>query len=188
LGFVSGVPVFVAVGSGGSIFRSSDLLNWTSVSNTTEDLNGVSFFPLGGVFVATGANGTLLTSPDGSTWTAQNSRTGNTLRGVALGLTASGFRYAAVGDAGTIVTSGDGLDWSAVAPPPLAQNLRSVVVGSRFLAVGQDGAVAYSDDGLIWSPASAYPPNPPPPGLNAVIFTPAMYVAVGASGANAVSR
>jgi hypothetical protein len=184
-GLVRG-PVIVAVGSGGSIFTSTDIVNWTqAVSNTTNDLNGVSF--VNGIFVASGANGTLLTSPDGINWTTQTSGTASALRGAAFGFTASGGRYVVVGDAGTIVTSGDALAWSPVAPP-LAQNLRSVVFGTRFVAVGQGGAVVggavlYSDDGLNWTPASAVSAD-----LNAAIFTPAMYVAVGASGANAVSR
>jgi hypothetical protein len=182
LGFV-GVSVFVAVGSGGSIFTSTDGgTTWTpAISNTPNDLNGVSF--LNGAFIASGANGTLLTSPDGVTWTVQTSNTPNTLRGAAFGLIAGAGRYVALGDAGTIVTSSDALAWTPVVPPPLAQNLRSVVFGTRFIAVGQGGAVAYSDDGLAWTPASAGSAD-----LNAAIFTPAMYVAVGASGANAVSR
>lgn len=183
LGFLPGVSVFVAVGSSGSIFTSTDSgTTWTqATSNTPNDLNGVSF--LNGLFIASGAKGTLLTSPDGTTWTPQTSNTPSALRGAAFGLIAGVGSYVVVGDAGTIVTSTDsGTTWSAVAPP-LAQNLRSVVFGTRFIAVGQGGAVAYSDDGLGWPPASAGSAD-----FNAVIFTPAMYVAVGASGANAVSR
>jgi hypothetical protein len=181
VGFV-GFQLFVAVGSGGSIFTSSDSgTTWTQVAPVTpNDLNGVTF--VNGSFIATGANGTLLTSLDGSSWTAPNSGTANALRGAAFGLVAGAGRYVAVGDAGTIVTSSDTLSWSPVAPP-LSQNLRGVVFGSRFLAVGQGGAVAYSDDGLNWSTASAGAAD-----LSAVIFTPGMYVAVGAFGANAVSR
>jgi hypothetical protein len=62
-------------------------------------------------------------------------------------------------------------------------NLRSVTFGSRFVAVGQGGAVAYSDDGINWSTSSAGSLD-----LNRVIFTPGMYVAVGAGGANAVAK
>lgn len=181
LGSVSFTPVFVAVGAAGSIFTSRDLANWTSVVPVTPDeLYAVSF--LNGGFVAVGAKGALLTSPDGSNWTAQDSKTQNTLRGVAHAVTLTGARYVAVGDAGTVATSSDAIVWSA-AVPPLAQNLRRVTFGSRFIAVGQGGAVAYSDDGLNWTPASAGSAD-----LNAVIFTPGMYVAVGASGANTVSR
>jgi hypothetical protein len=185
IGVVSGFTVFVAVGNGGSIFISGDLLKWIPAkSNTANDLFGVSF--INGIFVATGAAGTLLTSPDASTWTPQTSNAPSTsaLRSVAFGPTASGFRYVAVGDAGTIVTSGDVVKWDPVTPPPLAQNLNSVVFGSRFVAVGQGGKIAYSDDGLSWSLASAAGSDD----LASVIFAPAMYVTVGAAGANAVSK
>ena len=181
LGTVSGSPVYVAVGSGGRIFWSTDLVTWNAAASTTaEDLFGVAFLPSG--FVAVGANGTLLTSPDGANWTAQVSGTGSALRSVAFGLSlAAGSRYVAVGD-GTIVTSTDAATWTPVPSPP-ASNLQSVVFGSRFVAVGQGGAVAYSDDGINWSLLTAGSLD-----LNRVIFVPGMYMAVGAAGANAVAK
>lgn len=187
LGGVSGLTTFVAVGNGGAIFRSNDPVNgtWTPVvSNTVNHLFGVSF--LNGGFVATGAGGTLLTSPDGINWTPQVSNVPNTiaLRSAAFGLTPSGFLHVAVGDAGTIVTSADGgITWVPVAPAPLAQNLNSVVFGSRFVAVGQGGKVVYSDDGLSWPTTSAGSDD-----LASVVFSPAMYVAVGGLGANAAAK
>jgi hypothetical protein len=152
------------------------------------DLYSVSF--PNGTFVATGANGTLLTSPDAVTWTAQSSNTLTALRGTTYGTgSAAGAsaHYVVVGDLGTIVTSTDGTSWS-LTPPPLTQNLRAVRFGTRFVAVGQAGVVAYSDDAINWSLSSVPASVPPPPDLAAVIFTPAMYLAVGASGANAVSK
>jgi hypothetical protein len=182
LGSVSGTPVYVAVGSGGAIFRSADLVNWSqAASPLPSDLFGVAFLPAG--FVAVGANGTLLTSPDGANWTAQNSKTAAALRSVAFGLSlAAGARYVAVGD-GIIVTSTDAVNWTAIPPPPPVTNLRSVTFGSRFLAVGQGGNIAYSDDGINWFASTAASPD-----LNGVIFAPGLYMAVGASGANAVAK
>ena len=101
--------------------------------------------------------------------------------------------FRSVGDAGTIVTSNDGgATWAVL--PQLTQNgnpvgLNSVVFGSRFVAVGQDllaaqpGTVAYSNDGINWFPTSAGTAN-----LSRVVFTPAMYVAVGEAGANAFAK
>jgi photosystem II stability/assembly factor-like uncharacterized protein len=139
---------------------------------------------LNGRFVATGAAGTLLTSPDGSTWTSRNSNTPNALLGVAFRLSA-GVRYVAVGDAGTIVTSSDddAGTWSPPIAPVTAQNLRSVAHGSRFVAVGQGGAVVFSDDGANWTTASAGSAD-----LAQIVVAPAMYMAVGAAGANVVSK
>jgi len=182
-GIVFGLGLYVAVGDGGKIFTSSDLVTWNPVTSspTLNDLYSVSF--LNGGFVATGASGTLLTSPDGVTWTARVSTppTANTLRGAAFSAS-TGVRYVAVGDAGTIVTSTDGIAWSPIAPP-LAQNLSGVVFGSRFVAVGQGGAAVFSDDGATWTLTSAGSAN-----LTRVLFAPAMYFAVGAAGANAVSK
>ncbi len=94
-----------------------------------------------------------------------------------------------MGDAGTIFTSTDGVAWSPTAPPS-APNLRSVTnggaLGTRFLAVGVGGAVMFSDDGSAWSPPSTPPPGLPD--LARVIFTPGMYIAVGATGAIAFAK
>jgi len=176
-----GAGLHVATGNGGNIFTSPDLVTWAqATSNTVNDLYSVSFSIDG--FVATGANGTLLTSPDGVTWTVRVSNTASALRGAAFSaLTA--VRYVAVGDAGAIVTSADGIVWNLVTPPPLAQNLSGIVFGSRFVAVGQGGAVAFSDDGTNWTLTSAGSAN-----LTRVLFAPAMYIAVGAAGANVVSK
>ena len=177
-----GAGVHVAVGNGGNIYTSSDLGSaWVPANSmTTNDLYSVSF--LNGGFVATGAAGTLLTSGDGIGWTPRISNTINALRGVAFRLSA-GVRYVAVGDAGTIVTSSDdGSTWSSPIAP-VTENLTSVVHASRFVAVGQGGRVVFSDDGTNWTPASSGSVD-----LAQVVAAPAMYMAVGAAGANFVSK
>src|SRR5213592_985317 len=175
-GLVSSAARYVAVGNGGNIFMSADLVTWTpQASNTTNDLYNVAFPK--DTFVATGANGTLLTSPDAITWTPQSSNTSAALRGTTYGpapATGASAQYVVVGDAGTILTSADGTSWS-VTPPPLSQDLRAIRFGTRFIAVGQGGAVAYSDDAINWSSSSV----PGLPDLASIIFTPAMYLAVG---------
>jgi len=187
-GLVSSAARYVAVGNGGTIFMSTDLTTWTlQASNTTNDLYNVAFPK--DVFVATGANGTLLTSPDAITWTVQSSNTLAALRGTTYGTgpaAAASAHYVVVGDSGTIVTSTDGTSWS-VTPPPLSQDLRAIRLGTRFVAVGRGGAVVYSDDAINWS-VGGFPPGAPAPDLASIVFTPAMYLAVGPLGANAVSR
>ena len=184
-----GAGVHVAVGNGGIIYTSSDLGSaWVPANSmTTNDLYSVSF--LNGGFVATGAAGTLLTSPDGIGWTSRISNTINALRGVAFRLSA-GVRYVAVGDAGTIVTSSDdGSTWSSPIAP-VTENLTSIVHASRFVAVGQGvagqgGRVVFSDDGTTWTPTSV---GSGAEDLAQVVAAPAMYMAVGAAGANFVSK
>jgi hypothetical protein len=184
-GFVPSGPTYVAVGDGGNIFTSPDLVTWTAATSPTGDaLYNVSF-PKDS-FVATGANGTLLTSADAVTWVAQNSGTSMALRGSTYGTNPAGVSYyVVVGDSGTIVTSTDGTSWSVTTLPGFP-NLRAIRFGTRFVAVGQ-GAIAYSDDAINWS-VPGFPPGSPAPDLASVIFTPAMYLAVGPAGANAVSR
>ena len=187
LGIVSGAARYVAVGAAvagaGSIFTSADLVTWIpATSNTPNDLFSVSF--LNGGFVATGAGGALLTSPDGTTWTVRNSTTSTALRSTAFGTgsAAAGARFVVVGDAGTILTSIDGTTWNLTTLSSL-QNLRGITFGSRFVAVGQGSTVVYSDDAVNWVPAPSNSGD-----LAAITPAPAMYVAVGALGANAVSK
>ena len=186
VGTPSNLTTFVAVGDGGAIFVSNDAVTWTPVPPiTANNLLGVSF--INGQYVATGAAGTVLTSLDARTWAAQTSVTGNALRGAAFANTVTGPRYVAVGDAGTVLTSPDAIAWTPI-PSLFAENLNSVVFGSRFVAVGQaplgQGArAAFSDDGLSWTVTSAGSSD-----LTSVLFAPSMYLAVGAAGANAVSR
>lgn len=187
-GFAFGItPTYVAVGNGGAIYMTHDLVTWNSITPpaTPNDLTSVSV--LNGSFLATGVGGTLLTSPDGSTWSSlsTNTTTTSTLRGIAFSAI-SGI-YVAVGDAGTIITSTDNTASWTLVPAPLAQDLRGVTTGgaagTRFLAVGQGGAVVYSDDGLQWRSASSGTAS-----LAKVLFVGGMYLGVGDAGANAVSK
>jgi photosystem II stability/assembly factor-like uncharacterized protein len=180
-GSVSGAPIYVAVGNGGNIFTSPDLVTWTKAPTTGNDLYNVSF--PNGTFVATGAGGTLLTSTDAGKWTPQISNTPNALRGATYGTGSAGAYYVAVGDSGTILTSTDLTTWNTT-PPPLTQGLRAIRFATRFVAVGQGGMVAYSDDAINWLTT----PSGSASGLAAITFAPAMYLAVGASGANAASQ
>ncbi|TMG72706.1 MAG: hypothetical protein E6H75_14955, partial [Betaproteobacteria bacterium] len=107
-GLVSGAVVYVAVGNGGKIFTSADLVTWTAATSPTGNNLHIVSFP-NSTFVATGASGTLLTSPDASIWTVvQNVPTSSALRGATYGTgSAAGAsaQYVVVGDSGTIVTS-----------------------------------------------------------------------------------
>jgi hypothetical protein len=189
LGNVASGARFVAVGNAGTIFTSADALNWSAVTPvvTPNDLLGVSF--VDGGFIATGANATLLTSANGTDWKVQNSNAPPTvsLRGAAFSATNPGTRFVVVGDAGTILTSSDGVNWSAITLPGSAPDLRSVTAGgatgARFLAVGTGGTAVYSDDATTWTPAATGATD-----LESVFFAPAMYLAVGSAGANAVSK
>lgn len=91
--------MYVAVGAGGVILRSTDATTWTAqASPTTNDLLAVTY---GTQFVAVGKAGTILTSPDGITWTARTSGTTADLTAILRTLTG----YTAVGAAGTVLNT-----------------------------------------------------------------------------------
>ena len=125
---------YYAAGDGGTIVTSTDGVTWTTAtSNTTNNLNGISY---GTSFLAVGDSGTILTSIDGVTWTIVTAVT------PATTATKANLRHAisigtirvAVGEAGTIVTSVDsGATWTTttLAGKP---NLVSVAAKTHLVA------------------------------------------------------
>jgi hypothetical protein len=126
----------VAVGSGGTVIRSSDGQNWTlstATSATTSDLYAVSYNLCGlakWYWVAVGASGTILATSDtsGATgWTTVSSGISSAIRGIACtpnstpsalpgGTPATTIPlWVAVGDGGVLLTSTDGMNWSTPA-------------------------------------------------------------------------
>lgn len=178
-----GAGTYVAVGNAGGIYSNANAGvtgAWTArTSGTTQNLYGVAF--VNDQFIAVGAQGTLLTSPDGVTWTARTSNTPNALRGVTYGV----GTYVAVGDAGTVVSSADGATWTEQTIPT-TQSLYAVIFGPdvQFVAVGTSGAVIYSTTGTNGSWLSAHAGT-----IDLYGIAPnAVYIAVGAAGANASAK
>jgi uncharacterized delta-60 repeat protein len=110
-GWYSGVPDYVAVGAGGTMVRSLDLVSWSAVnSSTTAHLYAVTQYsatpyPLGATTngsIAVGDGGTILVMAEpGGTPVATASPTTQGLLGIAAG---PGLAVA-VGQQGTILTS-----------------------------------------------------------------------------------
>ena len=98
-GVAYGNNMFVAVGASGTIWTSSDGVNWSaSTSGTTSDLNAITYGNCG--FMVVGAQGIILFSPDGANWSAGYSGTPNDLQSVAYG----DNEYVAVGNNGAILS------------------------------------------------------------------------------------
>ncbi len=104
--------VFVVVGKGGTILRSTDGVNWQQVAGvpTSNNLNSVTV--AGSTFIAVGDGGVILTSPDSLNWTidtyamAVSTNTLNKVRCV-------GTTCVAVGANGTTLWSiNGGANWS----------------------------------------------------------------------------
>lgn len=190
-----GNGIYVAVGNNGAIYRNTSGgldSNWTAETSNAggAKLYGVAF--VNNEFIAVGASGTLLTSPDGVTWTAQSSAAtaagSNTLYGVAYG---AGL-YVAVGDAGTVLTSSDGTTWTQVSPLPTNYSLYAVTFGpdDQFVAVGQAGTTVYYNTNSANGPSGTWSSNNT--GTNQEdlhgIAPNAVYIAVGAAGANVSAK
>ncbi len=105
--------LFVAVGKGGSILRSTDGVNWQQVNGvpTTSNLNSVAVS--GSIFVAVGDGGVVLTSGDGLNWTLNTFAAAvstNTLNEIHC----VGATCVAVGTNGTTLWTGNsGGNWTA---------------------------------------------------------------------------
>jgi hypothetical protein len=90
-------PIFVAVGSSGTVLTSNNGAGWTAQTLPgASTLNAVAF---GTQFVTVGASGNIFYSADGVAWTASSTTptNSNDLLAVVHGLNA----YSAVGVAGT---------------------------------------------------------------------------------------
>lgn len=101
--------MYVSIGALGSIFTSSNLINWTRrTSGVDVKLVGISYGK--GQFVVTGDKGTILTSSNGINWTKQDSTTDSYL---IRSRYANGM-YIACGYNGTILQSIDGVMWQDI--------------------------------------------------------------------------
>lgn len=138
----------VVVGTDGAILYSSNGLKWFSqISDTVENLNGVTANYSFNLYIACGNNGTFVYSTDGKDWSLGICSSTENFNSIAC----SDSRAVAVGDNGVIVTSTDGMSFGATTSPT-SENLHSVVyTGSRFIAVGDNGTVITSTDGLTWA-------------------------------------
>ncbi len=144
---VSSNGVFVAVGAGGSIWRSDDGgVSWTMPpSSTTSALSRVC--AVGDVFVAVGPAPTILRSTDaGLSWSVVASPTTGRLNDLfcsaTLMLSVSDY------DGHVVIRSLDsGASWEKKTPG-VSQGLWAVTaVGTTIVAGGSNGLITYSQDG-----------------------------------------
>ena len=164
--------LFVAVGSGGTVWTSPDGITWTSrTTPATNHMYAVAWS--GSLSVAVGGGGTVLTSVDGITWTSRTTPGTTNMNGVAW----SGSLFVAVGYSGAIWTSVDGITWTSRTTPDTDHMNGVAWSGSLFVAVGGD-AVWTSPDGINWTsrttPVYAF--------MYAVTWSGSLFVAVGYDG------
>ncbi|MCX7847827.1 MAG: hypothetical protein N2595_07350, partial [bacterium] len=130
--------VFVAVGAGGMVLRSTTGTNWViQTSGVSVNLLGVA--AQFGDFVAVGGNNTIITSRDGITWVLRSSGTTAGLVGVFGGY--NRVVYAA-GSNGTLRVSYDkGATWQAETHVVSGNVYGGVLGGDVLIAAGENGTV-----------------------------------------------
>jgi len=180
---------FIAGGSGGQIYYSSDMATWTAANASSVSSQPINAMASNGtIVVAVGNGGTILYSGNATTWAAAAtvpSGTGN-LNGVTYAATGI---WLAVGDNGKLLTSTDGSNWTAQTSNTNAQ-LNSVAVlytasagVYTYVAVGgtgNAGTVVTSTNATTWAAIAVGGSN-----LNAVVVpsTNTQFLTVGAGGA-----
>lgn len=139
---------YLAVGNGGSIYRSADLNSWTAITPIVNLNLHAAGYGLA-KFIAVGAEGTILTSADSKIWTQATKITPQNLNAIST----SGILTIAVGDNGAIVTSKDEITWTVVTSVPTSANLYGIAYTSagNWVAVGSSGTILTSSDGLTWT-------------------------------------
>ncbi len=184
-----GAGLWVAVGNGGVIAKSTDGNIWTPAA-TVSGVTGKGGLTIGrgvaygkddlgaGLWVAVGQGGIIAKSTDGNVWTpAYTSVVGNvgglTIGyGVAYGKDALGAGlWVAVGNGGVIAKSTDGNIWTPAATSTYG-NVGGITTAGRgvaygkddlgaglWVAVGQGGIIAKSTDGNVWTPAAGSATN-----------------------------
>ncbi len=170
LGVGGTTNLLLAVGDGGSMIASPNILSNIVVTNatggavtqsvsslgvlwypvpgvpTTFDLQGVAALS-NSVYVVSGAYGTILTSVDGTNWTVRTTPTTKFLSGLTEwpgGLVASG-------DDGAIITSADGARWTLRASGTTNWLYRVRYLNGILVAVGQNGTLLTSTNGSDWT-------------------------------------
>ena len=94
--------LFVAVGAGGAVVRSTDGITWTTTVATNSSLPTLRAVAVAaGAFVAVGDSGRIQSSTDGVNWTVLSSNASLNLH--AVDCVAS--TCVAVGDSGIVLTS-----------------------------------------------------------------------------------
>lgn len=145
---------YVAAGSGGAMYSSTDGESWSAINYaTTSNLNGANY---NGNYQLVGDNGLMLSSADAVTWTQQTTGTSQNLYAIA----SNGSNLTvAVGANGTILSSPDGIAWTPATSSATTSALYGVAYstynGGTWVAVGAGGTIVQSPDGLAWHAVTA---------------------------------
>jgi len=150
---------YVAVGSGGAIYKSTYLstdnaLTWSSTATgLAVNFNAATY--AFGKFVAVGSGTTnnVVSSADLATWTPATTSISGSLNAVAT----DGTTAVAVGDGGKVYWSTDALTWNDVSLSAVHDHLQGVayLASGSWVALGNNGTLLTSADGKSWARSNA---------------------------------
>lgn len=145
--------ICVAVGSNGTIIRTTDKKTWSAVSSpVTSNLASIDFYS-SSVGIAVGESGVLLRSTDaGANWTQVGSGvTMEDLYGVKMGSSTTG--WAAGEDGKVLKTTDSGATWDVVTTIPIADYRSIDATSSTAVWAGGKNGVLYksTNGGTSWT-------------------------------------
>jgi hypothetical protein len=152
----------VAVGDNGSLYSSTNGVNWIKLaSGTTEWLRGVAFG--NGAYVAVGENGRILRSTSGNSWSSVASGTTAHLNRVRYLGSAGNGQFLAVGDRGVVLSSITGTaPWTSLARGTTNALYDVAINDSGLLLVGDEEIRFRPAGGSEWANQLDLPTNAPP--------------------------
>ena len=163
----AGNGVYVAAGTGGILYSSTDGTHWTvRQSGVSGNLNYFDVYYANGLFVAGGTDAStvthLTTSPDGVTWTDHALTLGTSTFADHIGY--GNGTWVAVNQ--VALTSTDGVTWQQHSMEPLTNQPSfdsPVFANGVFASLGTDSTaqpIYYSaDGGVTWQPAATSLPT-----------------------------
>jgi hypothetical protein len=172
----------MAVGAGGTIRTSTDLITWTSVTaNTTKNLNSVCSGTNAKDFYVVGDENTFLYTPNGgATW--KNLNVTGTIQG-EIAMKKIRFlngKYIVLSDYGAITASTNGTTWSTVQNLD-GQEMKDAVYGNSTYVVGGTWARLYtSADGESWTKRTTVWTSLE--SINSLAFGANVFIGVGSNG------
>ena len=143
---------FLLAGARGTLLRSTNGTNWTSVGlpAVTNDLASLACSPT--LLVAVGDGGTILTSLNGTNWTRLPPATIPTTNGL-IRVRYLGTNFLATGENGTLLRSTNGVNWAALASGTTEWINDAAMISNVVCVVGNNGTALTSTDLVNWADA-----------------------------------